>query len=63
LALYTIATCQVNGYAPGKETMWMKSESIECSLQIGKCWTVNKIENLQQECNIWSRAGKIIGLA
>ena len=25
MALYTIATCQINGYAPGKETMWMKS--------------------------------------
>ena len=25
LALYTIATCQIHGYAPDKEAMWMKS--------------------------------------
>ena len=25
MAFYTIATCQINEYSPGKGTMWMKS--------------------------------------
>ena len=64
MALFSIAGCQTNAYVGAKETQDVNQVSDRAKTdpyKWGKCLTVTKIENLPKECNIWSRAGKILG--